>query len=64
MVLVILLLLSKGNGAQKRIGDHKKIFFINIMGEIIIFFFTDLVSCSYYVFSSYITEVILFFFFL
>ena len=31
------------------------------MGEIIIFFFTDLVSCSYYVFSSYITEVILFF---
>ena len=31
------------------------------MGEIIIFFFTELVSCSYYVFSSYITEVILFF---
>ena len=31
------------------------------MGEIIIFFFTDLVSCSYYVFSSYITKVILFF---
>ena len=33
------------------------------MGEIIIFFFTDLVSCSYYVFSSYITKVIIFFFF-
>ena len=32
------------------------------MGEIIIFFYTDLVSCSYYVFSSYITEVILLFF--
>ena len=31
------------------------------MGEIIIFFFTNLVSCSYYVFLSYITEVILIF---